>query len=156
MYDIKIFEGILNNVGGCYVLVVVCFNSFVVEVLLVGVVDILVCYGVVCDDIEIICVFGVWELLVVVKKILEKCDYDVVIVLGVVIWGGIVYFEYVVGEVVKGIVVVQNDIGVLVVFGVFIVEFIEQVIECSGIKVGNKGVEVVMFVLEMVFLFKVF
>ena len=48
----------------------------------------------------------------------------------------------------------QNDTGVPVAFGVLTVESIEQAIERSGTKAGNKGAEAAMSALEMVSLFK--
>lgn len=149
----KIIEGNFVMFKGCFVIVVGCFNGFVVELLVVGVCDVLVCYGVKDDNIELICVLGVWEILLVVQKVVVLGKYVVVIVLGVVICGVILYFDYVVSECVKGLVKVGMDIGVLVVFGVLMIDFIEQVIECFGIKVGNKGVDVVLVVLEMVNLY---
>lgn len=56
------------------------------------------------DDIMLVCVFGVYELFVVVKKLVEKKLFDVIIVLGVVICGGMLYFDFVVGECNKGFV----------------------------------------------------
>ena len=103
---------------------------------------------------SIIRVPGAWELPVAVKKILEKRDYDAVIALGAVIRGGTAHFEYVAGEAAKGIAAVQNDTGVPVAFGVLTVESIEQAIERSGTKAGNKGAEAAMSALEMVSLFK--
>ena len=144
----------LNNVGGRYGIVVARFNSFVVEALLEGAVDALVRHGVSADDIEIIRVPGAWELPVAVKKIIEKRDYDAVITLGAVIRGGTAHFEYVAGEAAKGIAGVQNATGVPVVFGVLTVDTIEQAIERSGTKAGNKGAEAAMSALEMVSLFK--
>ena len=154
MQNIKTLEGTLNNVGGRYGIVVARFNSFVVEALLEGAVDALVRHGVSADDIEIIRVPGAWELPVAVKKIIEKRDYDAVITLGAVIRGGTAHFEYVAGEAATGIAGVQNATGVPVVFGVLTVDTIEQAIERSGTKAGNKGAEAAMSALEMVSLFK--
>ena len=150
MQNIKTLEGTLNNVGGRYGIVVARFNSFVVEALLEGAVDALVRHGVSADDIEIIRVPGAWELPVAVKKIIEKRDYDAVITLGAVIRGGTAHFEYVAGEAAKGIAGVQNATGVPVVFGVLTVDTIEQAVERSGTKAGNKGEEAAMSALEMV------
>ena len=154
MQDIKTFEGTLNNVGGRYALVVTRFNSFVVEALLAGAVDALVRHGVSRDDIEIIRVPGAWELPVAVKQLLAKRDYDAVVALGAVIRGGPAHFEYVAGEAAKGLAAVQNEAGVPVAFGVLTVDSIEQAIERSGTKAGNKGAEAAMSALEMVSLFK--
>lgn len=154
MHDIKTFEGTLNNVGGRYALVVTRFNSFVVEALLAGAVDALVRHGVSRDDIEIIRVPGAWELPVAVKNLLAKRDYDAVVALGAVIRGGTAHFEYVAGEAAKGLAAVQNDSGVPVAFGVLTVDSIEQAIERSGTKAGNKGAEAALSALEMVSLLK--
>ncbi|GAA5127399.1 6,7-dimethyl-8-ribityllumazine synthase [Alloalcanivorax gelatiniphagus] len=154
MHDIKTFEGTLNNVGGRYALVVTRFNSFVVEALLAGAVDALVRHGVSRDDIEIIRVPGAWELPVAVKNLLAKRDYDAVVALGAVIRGGTAHFEYVAGEAAKGLAAVQNESGVPVAFGVLTVDSIEQAIERSGTKAGNKGAEAAMSALEMVSLLK--
>ena len=154
MHDIKTFEGTLNNVGGRYALVVTRFNSFVVEALLAGAVDALVRHGVSRDDIEIIRVPGAWELPVAVKNLIAKRDYDAVVALGAVIRGGTAHFEYVAGEAAKGLAAVQNETGVPVAFGVLTVDSIEQAIERSGTKAGNKGAEAAMSALEMVSLLK--
>ena len=154
MDNIKTFEGMLNNVGGRYGIVVARFNSFVVEALLEGAVDALVRHGVKRDDIEIIRVPGAWELPVAVKQVIDKRDYDAVIALGAVIRGGTAHFEFVAGEAAKGIAAVQNAAGIPVAFGVLTVDTIEQAIERSGTKAGNKGAEAAMTALEMVSLFK--
>ena len=149
MQNIKTLEGTLSNVGGRYGIVVARFNSFVVEALLDGAVDAL---G--RDDIEIIRVPGAWEMPVAVKKVIEKRSYDAVIALGAVIRGGTAHFEFVAGEAAKGIASVQNSTGTPVAFGVLTVDTIEQAIERSGTKAGNKGAEAALCALEMVSLFK--
>lgn len=76
------------------------------------------------------------------------------IALGAVIRGGTAHFEFVAGEAAKGIAAVQNSTGVPVAFGVLTVDTIEQAIERSGTKAGNKGAEAALSALEMVSLFK--
>lgn len=51
-------------------------------------------------------------------------------------------------------VYVSLESEVFVIFGVLIINLIEEVIERVGIKVGNKGVDVVMIVIEMINLIK--
>lgn len=110
----------------CVVIIIVCFNQFINDSLLDGVVDVLMCIGQVKDDnIIVVWVSGVYELLLVIEVLVKSGKYDVVVVLGIVICGGIVYFEYVVGGVSNGLVSVVQDSGVLVVFGVLIIESIE-------------------------------
>ena len=68
--------------------------------------------------------------------------------------GGTPHFDYVAGECVKGIAHVSLDIGVPVTFGVLTVDTIEQAIERSGTKAGNKGAEATLSAIEMVSLLK--
>ena len=154
MKDIKTIEGTFTDAGGRYGIVVARFNSFVVEALLEGAVDTLVRHGIAPADIEIIRVPGAWELPVAVKRLADKGSYDALIALGAVIRGGTAHFEYVAGEAAKGIATIQNSTGVPVAFGVLTVENIEQAIERSGTKAGNKGAEAALCALEMVSLLK--
>ncbi len=52
-------------------------------------------------------------------------------------------------EVAKGIAGVGLETGVPVVFGVLTTDTIEQAIERSGTKAGNKGFEAAMTAIEM-------
>jgi len=154
MSEFKTIEGNFQNVGGRYALVVARFNSFVVEALLDGAIDTLVRHGVNASDIVVVRVPGAWELPVAIKRLTDKGGYDAIIALGAVIRGGTAHFEYVAGEAAKGIAGVQNASGVPVAFGVLTVDSIEQAIERSGTKAGNKGAEAALCALEMVSLFK--
>jgi 6,7-dimethyl-8-ribityllumazine synthase len=87
------------------------------------------------------------------QKIAAKKEFDAIIALGAVIRGGTPHFDYVAGECVKGLAQVSLQYGVPVTFGVLTVDSIEQAIERSGTKAGNKGVEAASTALEMVSLF---
>lgn len=154
MKDIKVIEGTFTDAAGRYAIVVARFNSFVVEALLEGAIDTLVRHGVKPADITVVRVPGAWELPVAAKRIADKGDVDAIIALGAVIRGGTAHFEYVAGEAAKGIAGVQNATGVPIMFGVLTVDTIEQAIERSGTKAGNKGGEAALTALEMVSLFK--
>ncbi|MEE4464725.1 6,7-dimethyl-8-ribityllumazine synthase, partial [Azotobacter chroococcum] len=69
---------------------------------------------------------------------------------GAVIRGGTPYFDYVAGECTKGLAQVSLQFGVPIAFGVLTVDSIEQAIERSGTKAGNKGAEAALSALEMV------
>lgn len=154
MKDITVLEGRFDDVDGRYALVVARFNSFVVEALLEGAVDALVRHGVNRSNIQIIRVPGAWELPVAAKRLADKNEHDAIITLGAVIRGGTAHFEYVAGEAAKGIAAIQNETGVPVAFGVLTVDTIEQAIERSGTKAGNKGAEAALSAMEMVSLLK--
>ena len=68
----------------------------------------------------------------------------------VVIGGATPHFDVVVNEVSKGAAQVGLESGVPVLFGVLTTETIEQAIERSGTKAGNKGAEVAVAAIEMV------
>lgn len=154
MQTINTIEGDFVTVAGNYALVVGRFNSFVVESLLEGAIDTLTRHGIKNEQIEIIRVPGAFELPLAVKKVADKGKYDAIIALGAVIRGGTPHFEYVAGECVKGIAQVALDSSIPVSFGVLTVDTIEQAIERSGTKAGNKGGEAALSAMEMVSLIK--
>jgi 6,7-dimethyl-8-ribityllumazine synthase len=154
MSSIKTYEGDFKQCDGHYAIVVGRFNSFVVESLLEGALDTLRRQGVADSQISIYRVPGAFEIPLAVKKVAKQSHVDAVIALGAVIRGGTPHFEYVAGECVKGLGVIQLDLEKPVAFGVLTVDTIEQAIERSGTKAGNKGAEAASTVLEMVSLFK--
>ena len=115
-----------------------------------GAVDALVRHGVSESDITLIRAPGAFEIPLVEQKVAQRGDFDAIIALGAVIRGGTPHFEYVAGECTKGLAMVSMEFGVPVAFGVLTVDSIEQAIERSGTKAGNKGAEAAMSALEMV------
>jgi len=154
MSSIKSYEGDFMSCDGRYAIIVGRFNSFVVESLLEGALDTLMRQGVAENNIRVYRVPGAFEIPLTVKKVASLPDVDAVIALGAVIRGGTPHFEYVAGECAKGLGGVALETGKPVAFGVLTVDSIEQAIERSGTKAGNKGSEAALSVLEMVSLFK--
>lgn len=151
MNGIKTIEGNFTSAAGKkFAIVVTRWNSFVVSSLLEGAVDYLVRHGVSKDDLTIIYCPGAFEIPLTVKKVAEQKQYDAIIALGAVIRGGTPHFEYVAGECVKGLAQVNLEYGLPVSFGVLTVDTIEQAVERSGTKAGNKGEEAANSALEMV------
>ncbi|MEJ6539877.1 MAG: 6,7-dimethyl-8-ribityllumazine synthase [Halioglobus sp.] len=150
MTDIKTIEGTFTSGKGNYSIVVGRWNSFVVEPLLKGALDTLRRHGVSDKQITIVRAPGAFEIPLVCKKVAAKGNVDAIIALGAVIRGGTPHFEYVAGECTKGIAMVSMEYDIPVSFGVLTVDTIEQAIERSGSKAGNKGEEAAMSALEMV------
>ncbi len=146
----KIVEGALTASGMKVAIVVGRFNSFLSDRLLEGAVDCLVRHGCEEDDILAVRVPGAFEMPLACKKLAHSGKYDVVIALGAVIRGGTPHFNYVATEVSKGIAQVSLSSGVPVAFGVLTTDSIEQAIERSGTKMGNKGAEAALAAIEMV------
>lgn len=102
------------------------------------------------SDITIIRAPGAFEIPLVVQKVAQRSEFAAIVALGAVIRGGTPHFEYVAGECVKGLSCVSMEFGVPVAFGVLTVDSIEQAIERSGTKAGNKGAEAALSAIEMV------
>lgn len=154
MSGIKTLEGDFTNCSGRYALVIGRFNAFVVESLVEGAIDTLRRHGIAESDITVVRVPGAYEMPLAVKRVAQSGDYDAIIALGAVIRGGTPHFDYVAGEAASGIGAVSLETDVPVAFGVLTVDSIEQAIERSGTKAGNKGAEAAVTALEMVSLFK--
>ena len=150
MTDIKTIEGTYTGGKGNYTIVVGRWNSFVVEHLLEGALDTLRRHGVSDKQITIVRAPGAFEIPLVCKKVAAQGNVDAIIALGAVIRGGTPHFGYVAGECTKGIAMVSMEYGIPVSFGVLTVDTIEQAVERSGSKAGNKGEEAALSALEMV------
>jgi len=149
--SVKVIEGdFMLGASAEYAIVVGRFNSFLAESLLEGALDTLKRHGVKESQMTIYRVPGAFEMPVMVKRIAEKQKPDAIIALGAVIRGGTPHFEYVAGECVKGLGQVSLQTGIPVAFGVLTVDSIEQAIERSGTKAGNKGAEAALSAFEMV------
>ncbi|MFC3853793.1 6,7-dimethyl-8-ribityllumazine synthase [Salinispirillum marinum] len=147
---VKVIEGNLQANNGRYALVVGRWNAFVVDALEKGAIEALERHGVPSSQITVIRAPGAFEIPLVVQKAAASRQYDAVIALGAVIRGGTPHFEYVAGECTSGLSHASRTTGVPVAFGVLTVDTIEQAIERSGTKAGNKGEEAALSALEMV------
>ena len=150
MTDIITLEGEFRADGAHFAIVVSRFNSFVVESLLGGAIDALTRHGVARDDITVVRVPGSWEIPLAAKRLAASRRFDAIVAVGAVIRGGTPHFEYVAGEATKGLAQVSMEHDVPIGFGVLTVDTIEQAIERSGTKAGNKGAEAAMSAIEMV------
>ncbi len=143
-------EGSLNATGASWAIVVSRWNGFITERLLEGAVDALKRHGAEETAITVVRVPGSFEIPLACKTAAQTGKFDAVIALGAVIRGATPHFDYVAGEVAKGVARVSLDTGVPVTFGVLTTDTIEQAIERAGTKAGNKGVEAATAAIEMV------
>jgi 6,7-dimethyl-8-ribityllumazine synthase len=150
----KSFEGMLLGKGLKFGLVVSRFNEFFSKKLLDGAQDALLRHGVNEDDIEIAWTPGSFEIPLIAQKLAQTKKYDAVICLGAVIRGNTPHFDYIAAEVTKGIAKVNMDTGVPVIYGVITTETLEQAVERSGTKAGNKGFDAAVNAIEMANLVK--
>jgi len=126
------------------------FNSLAVDRLVEGAVSTLEQHGISFDNIVIYEVPGAYELPLAVKNIASQSDISGVIALGAVIKGATPHFDYVCSNAASGIMNVQLDVNKPISFGVLTTNTLEQALERSGSKAGNKGIEATLAVLEMI------
>lgn len=143
-------EGKLSSQGLRVALVASRFNSFVTDRLVEGAVDAIARTGGDPDAVRIYKVPGAFEIPLVTKRLASSGRYDAVVCLGAVIRGATPHFDYVAAEVSKGVAQVALETGVPVGFGVLTTDTLEQAVERTGAKAGNKGWEAAMAVVETV------
>lgn len=149
-----VYEGNLSASGLKFAVVVSRFNEFLSRQLLSGALDALTRHSASEDDIDIAWTPGSFELPMVAKKLASTGRYNAVICLGVVIRGATPHFDYICASAAKGIAAASMDTGLPVTFGVITADTVEQAIERSGSKSGNKGWQAAVSAIEMANLLK--
>jgi len=136
--------------GARFAIVASRFNDFIVEHLIAGARDALTRHGVSDDRITSVRVPGSWEIPLVCGRVARSKQFDAIIAVGAVIRGGTPHFDYVAGEVSKGVAQVAMETDTIVAFGVLTTDTVEQAVERAGTKAGNKGFDAAMTAIEMV------
>ena len=150
----KIIEGDFSANTAKFILVVGRFNSAIVDGLESGAIDALRRHGVPEANITVVRVPGAYELPIAAKRVAQQGEVDAIIALGAVIRGGTPHFDYVAGECSNGLARVMLEENLPVAFGVLTTDTIEQAVERSGTKAGNKGADCAMTAMEMVSLLR--
>jgi 6,7-dimethyl-8-ribityllumazine synthase len=150
----KVFEGNLKGDGLKFAIVISRFNEFIGGKLLEGAKDALVRHGVGIEDIDVAWTPGAFEIPLIALKMAQTRRYNGIICLGAVIRGGTPHFEYVASELNKGIAQVILMTGLPLSNGVITSDTLEQAIERSGTKMGNKGFDAAVSAVEMANLMK--
>lgn len=146
----KIHRGVNSGSGSRFAVIVSRWNDFLTSKLLDGALDALESHGVAESDVEIFKVPGSFELPLTSLKVAKSGRFDAVISIGVVIRGETPHFDYVAGEAAKGISNAGLQSGIPVIFGVVTTNTLEQAINRSGVKAGNKGYEAAVTAIEIV------
>jgi 6,7-dimethyl-8-ribityllumazine synthase len=147
-------QGRLSAGGFRFALVSSRWNDFLTGRLVEGALDALERLGADEGSVEHFRVPGSFEIPLVAQTVAKSGRFDAVVCLGTVIRGQTPHFEYVAGEVTKGIAHVGLQTGVPVLYGIVTADTLEQAIDRAGVKAGNKGFEAAMSAVEMVNLLK--
>ncbi len=130
-------------------IVVAEWNEAVTASLLEGALKTLKRYGVKEDQIHIRTVPGTFELTYGARFIANQYSPDVVICLGCVIQGETRHFDFICQGVTEGITRLNLDYEIPFIFGVLTTETLQQAVDRSGGKYGNKGDEAAVTALKM-------
>ena len=152
--SIKTVKGDLLISKARFAIVASQFNSFIVDHLISGAVNALKSHGIDEKSIELFQTPGAFELPLAVKRVGEGRRFDAIIALGAVIRGSTPHFDYVAGSCARGLADLTLQLDMPVAFGVLTVDTIEQAIERSGTKAGNKGADAALTAIEMVSLLR--
>ena len=152
--ECTVYEGSLLAAGLRFGIICSRFNEFFVSKLLSGAKDCIVRHGGDLDHVAVAWTPGSFEIPLVAKRLVESAQYDAIIALGVVIQGSTSHAQYINAEVSKGLAPVSLQSGIPVIYGVVTTENIEQAIERSGTKAGNRGASAAYSAIEMANLMK--
>jgi 6,7-dimethyl-8-ribityllumazine synthase len=141
-------EGALDGQGLRVAVVVSRFNDMFTERLLQGALDCLQRHGIDDETVQVARVPGAFEIPVCARVLARSGRFDTVICLGAVIRGATPHFEFISSQVAAGCSQVALETGVPVVFGVLTTDTLEQAMERSGSKSGNKGWEAALAAIE--------
>ena len=149
-----IHEGHLNGQGFRFAIVASRWNDFISSRLVEGALDALERLGADEKRVEVFRVPGAFEIPLLALRLAESEKFDAIICVGTIIRGQTPHFEYIAGEVTRGIGEAALQTGVPVVFGVVTADTVDQAIDRAGVKLGNKGFEAATTAVELVNLYK--
>jgi len=149
-----IHQGKLNAEGFRFAVIASRWNDFLTARLVEGALDALERLGAAKESVEVFKVPGSFEIPLLALKLAATGKWDAVVCVGTIIRGQTPHFEYIAGEVTKGIAHAGMETGVPVVYGIVTADTLEQAIDRAGVKAGNKGFEAAMSAVELVNLYK--
>ncbi len=147
-------QGRLNAAGFRFAVVSSRWNDFLTSRLVEGAFDALERLGASEEQVAHFRVPGSFEIPLLAIRLAKSGDYDAVICVGTVLRGQTPHFEYIAGEVTKGIAQAGMESGIPVLYGIVTADTLEQAIDRAGVKAGNKGFEAAMSAVELVNLYR--
>ncbi|MGC9529089.1 MAG: 6,7-dimethyl-8-ribityllumazine synthase [Candidatus Bipolaricaulaceae bacterium] len=144
------YEGRLDARGLRVGVVVARFNHLVTQALLAGALDRLRRLGAAEEDIRVAWVPGAFELPRAARALAGGGKVDGVLALAAVVRGGTPHFDYIAGELAKGLAKLNLELPVPVAFGVLTCDTQDQALERAGGKLGNKGAQAAEALVELV------
>lgn len=143
------FEKVPNAEPFRFGIVVSEWNKNITLALLKGCVETLTMHGASDKNIHVAFVPGSFELTYGAKKMYENQKPNAIICLGSVIRGETPHFDFVCHGVTQGLVELNLNLDCPVIFGVLTDDTLQQSIDRSGGKHGNKGIEAAVTAIKM-------
>ncbi|KAG2332154.1 hypothetical protein Bca52824_003334 [Brassica carinata] len=145
---------LIRGEGLRFAIVVARFNEVVTKLLLEGAIETFKKYSVREEDIQVIWVPGSFEIGVVAQNLGKSGNFHAVLCIGAVIRGDTTHYDAVANSAASGVLSAGINSGVPCIFGVLTCEDMDQALNRSGGKAGNKGAETALTALEMASLFE--
>ena len=146
---IRQIEGEISARGLRVGLIASRFNDFIVDRLVDGAVTTLQEHGAEPADIVCVRVPGAFEIPVAASRMATSKRFDAIVALACVIRGATPHFDYVSNEASSGLARVSLEHEIALGFGVLTCDTLEQAIERSGSKAGNKGIDAALTAIRM-------
>ena len=139
-----------------FAIIVSEWNPDVTEKLRIGVYRTLLKYGAKTENIWVIYVPGSFELIYATRRIIGSVKPDAIIGLGCIVRGDTPHFDYVCSGITQGYAQLNAEGDIPCIFGLLTTNNIQQAIDRSGGKFGNKGDEYAVTAIKMVHLANAF
>jgi len=149
-----VHEGQLSGKGFRFAIVASRWNDFISSRLVDGALNAFESLGVAEQDVEIYKVPGAFEIPLLAQTLAASGKFAAIVCAGTIIRGQTPHFEYISGEVARGIGQAALQTGVPIVFGVITTDNKDQAIARAGVKRGNKGFEAATVAVELANLYK--
>lgn len=141
-------ESIPDASNMCFGIVVAEWNSDITNALLDGAVNTLEKHGALPENIHVKKVPGSFELIYGAHQMVLH-GYDAVIILGCVIRGETPHFDYICQGVTYGIAHLNTTSEIPIIYGLLTTNDLQQAVDRSGGKLGNKGDECAIDAIKM-------
>lgn len=150
----RTLEGQLNLREARFCILAARFNDRIVEDLVRGAREAFRRHGIPEAAIDLVRVPGAFELPLAAKQVARTRQHDGLVALGAVIRGATPHFDYVCAECAAGLSRVSLEFDLPIGFGVLTCDTVDQAVERSGVKHGNKGADAALAAIEMVSLLR--
>lgn len=152
---IKTIECGLTNKKSKIVIIISRFNEFINNGLLSGAINTLVRIGnIKKHNITVVKVPGAYEIPIIANIISNSLQCQGIITLGTIIKGETIHFEQISANIISQLSSISIKYNIPITLGILITETIEQAINRAGVKLGNKGTEAALAILEMINIIK--